>query len=443
MKKDFIFKAGFLLAFIGHFACQAQPKQTKLTKVQKQQVIATIGKLMKDNYVFPKVADKMAAYLEKQYNKNLYGSIESPNEFGQALTRDLYTVSKDKHISVRFNPEIAQKMANRKKHRPNPDLVKRRQAQNRRRNYGFQKIEILAGNIGYINLKSFSNHKEGMETVASAMVFLANTEGVIIDLRQNGGGSPRMVQLICSYFFGNKSVHLNSLYWRRGNRTEEFWTLKKVKGQRMPNKPLYILTSKYTFSAAEEFSYNMRNLQRATLVGETTGGGANPGGGYPIEGLYTMFVPTGRAINPITKTNWEGVGVKPHIPTSANQALDRAHLELLKSLKHNSPALTWVMQGLKAKASPVRLSPELLKTYAGEYTNRRISLKNGALYYQRPSLSKSWRKLTPLSEELFALDGVDYFRVKFVKGSNGKISSLEGLYQQGNRDISKRGSITE
>ncbi|MCA1614166.1 MAG: peptidase, partial [Acidobacteria bacterium] len=141
--------------------------------------------------------------------------------------------------------------------------------------------------------------------------------------------------LICSYLFGPEPVHLNSLYWREGNRTEEFWTRKEVAGKRYLNKDVYVLTSNRTFSGAEEFSYNLKNLKRATIVGETTGGGAHPGGGHRVGEHFMMFVPTGRAISPITKTNWEGTGVKPDIEVPAEQALTVARLSAVKKQHAN------------------------------------------------------------------------------------------------------------
>ena len=142
-----------------------------------------------------------------------------------------------------------------------------------------------------------------------------------------------MVQYICSYFFGEKT-HLNSLYWRKGDRTQEFWTLDELPSERMPDVPLFVLTSKYTFSGAEEFAYNFKTRKRATIVGESTGGGANPGGTIEINELFSINVPTGRAINPVTQTNWEGTGVTPDVKTIASNALNKAHL-LAKSSAEN------------------------------------------------------------------------------------------------------------
>ncbi|HAS41407.1 MAG TPA: hypothetical protein DCS93_13060 [Microscillaceae bacterium] len=431
---------GVLWTMISALACEAQ----NITAELQQKVVTSIGQQMKDRYVFPKVADQMANYLEKQLQAKAYQKANTPLMFASLLTRDLQKISKDKHIRVRFNPRMAKQLASGAPRKPNPDLIRQRKAQEKSRNYGFTKVEILSGNIGYVDLRGFHNPKDGAKTVESVMGFLANTEGVIFDVRRNGGGRPDMVQLICSYFFGPKPVHLNSLYWRKGDRTQEFWTLKEVKGQRMPEKPLYVLTSGNTFSAAEEFSYNLQNLKRATLIGETTGGGANPGGRFPIQNQFMVFIPTGRAINPITKTNWEGVGVVPHIKVPSSQALDKAHLDLLTKLKAKgkvSPGVDWALVGLEAKLHPKVVSQKVLKSYAGDFTNRKIIFQNNQLYYQRPGLSKQLKKMIPMGSEVFAIDGHPDFRIKFKKGSNGQIEALEGMYSSGRRDLSKRGSI--
>jgi C-terminal processing protease CtpA/Prc len=205
-------------------------------------------------------------------------------------------------------------------------------------NHGFAKVERLPGNIGYLEFLNFMDEELGADTVAAAMNFINGTDALIIDMRKNGGGNPAMVALVCSYLFGPEPVHLNDLYWREGNRTDEFWTKKEVAGKRYLNKDVYVLTSKRTFSGAEEFSYNLKNLKRATIIGETTGGGAHPGGGFRISEHFGMFVPTGRAISPITKTNWEGTGVTPDISVPADQALHVARITALKkSLTTVSP----------------------------------------------------------------------------------------------------------
>jgi retinol-binding protein 3 len=295
----------------------------------RTQIIESISKRLNEAYVFPEVAKKMETSLREHIARKDYDQITSARTFAETLTRDLQAVSSDKHLRVRYSHEPIPVRAGG----PREPTAEEREEERREMNWmnhGFNKVERLRGNIGYIEFRGFFDPELGAETVAAAMNFVSSTDALIIDLRGNGGGSPEMVALVCSYLFGPDPVHLNDLYWREGNRTDEFWTRKEVAGKRYLNKDVYVLTSKRTFSGAEEFTYNLKNLKRGTIVGETTGGGAHPGGGFRINEHFSMFVPTGRAISPITKTNWEGTGVKPDIEVPADQALVVARLTALK-----------------------------------------------------------------------------------------------------------------
>jgi C-terminal processing protease CtpA/Prc len=319
------------VTFAGIAAAQPSPvAQPDLTidAATRTKVIDTILQRLNDSYVFPEVSKKMEQSIRERVDKKEYDQITSAKEFASKLTSDLQAVSKDKHLRVRYS------------HQPIPERGPRREPtaeekeQHKRdmtwANHGFSKVERLRGNIGYLEFLNFMDDELGADTVAAAMNFLNGTDALIIDMRNNGGGNPAMVALICSYLFGPEPVHLNDLYWREGNRTEEFWTKKEVAGKRYLNKDVYVLTSKRTFSGAEEFTYNLKNLKRATIIGETTGGGAHPGGGFRITENFGMFVPTGRAISPITKTNWEGTGVTPDVVVPADQALIVARVMALK-----------------------------------------------------------------------------------------------------------------
>jgi hypothetical protein len=319
-----------LLALSMAVVAVAQPEQPDLTidAATRRQVIDAVLKRLNDSYVFPEVAKKMEQSIRERVEKKEYDEITSAKLFATTLTRDLQAVSKDKHLRVRYSHEPIPERGERRE--PSAEEREQRRRDFNYMNHGFVKVERLRGNIGYIEFLNFTDHEYGADTVAAAMNFVNGTEALIIDLRGNGGGNPHMVALICSYFFGPEPVHLNDLYWREGDRTDEFWTRKDVAGRRYLNKDVYVLTSKRTFSGAEEFSYNLKNLKRATIVGETTGGGAHPGGGFRLHEHFGAFVPTGRAINPITKTNWEGTGVTPDVAVPADQALLVARLMALK-----------------------------------------------------------------------------------------------------------------
>ena len=308
----------------------AQPEQPDLTidAATRTQVIDAILKRLNDSYVFPEMAKKMEQSIRERVDKKEYDQITSAKQFATTLTKDLQAVSSDKHLRVRYSHSPIPERGPRRE--PTAEEREQRKRDLNWMNHGFVKVERLRGNIGYLEFLNFADEELGADTVAASMNFVNGTDALIIDLRGNGGGNPAMVALICSYLFGPEPVHLNDLYWREGDRTDQFWTKKEVAGKRYLNKDVYVLTSKRTFSGAEEFTYNLKNLKRATIIGETTGGGAHPGGMFRMSQHFGAFVPTGRAINPITKTNWEGTGVTPDVAVPAEQALVVARLMALK-----------------------------------------------------------------------------------------------------------------
>lgn len=303
-----------------------QPDMAIDAKIRTE-VIDNILKNLNESYVFPEVAKQMETDVRTRLKNKEYDAITSAKEFSKKLTEDLQAISKDKHLRVRYSFKPIP--VREKKGEPSAEEVREFEIYLKRVNYGFEKVERMSGNIGYIDLRGFTDPVLGAETVAAAMSFVSNTDALIFDLRQNGGGNPAMVALISSYLFGDKRVHLNDLYFRPENKTEEFWTNPGVSGKKYGDKDIYVLTSNRTFSGAEEFSNNLKVLKRATIIGETTGGGANPGTTFRMTENFGVFIPTGRAINPVTKTNWEGVGVKPDIDVPADQALKTAYLMAL------------------------------------------------------------------------------------------------------------------
>ncbi len=287
----------------------------------RTEVIESAIKALNDAYVFPEVAAKMEQAIRHRVAQKEYDNITDAAQFAIKLTNDLQAVSKDKHLRVVLS-QASRFGLNQQQQRE--AAVKR--------NFGFEKAERLSGNVGYIDLRGFEPAGLAGETATAAMNFLANTDALIFDLRQNGGGDPAMVAFLTSYLF-NKRTHLNSIYSRPANSTQDFWTREDVPGKKFGDKPVFVLTSNRTFSAAEEFSYNLQSLKRATIIGETTGGGAHPVQPRQLGKLFTITVPFARSINPITKTNWEGTGVKPDVAVSADKALKVAHLAALKSVE--------------------------------------------------------------------------------------------------------------
>jgi hypothetical protein len=279
---------------------------------------AAIAKI-NEFYVFPDVAKKMGSAVQGRAKRGEYDAVIDGNAFANLLTEHFREVSHDKHLSVRFSPvRLPEESPS-----PSPDAVARFRAAMQEANCGFEKVEHLSGNVGYLKFDFFADPEICGGTAIAAMTFLANVDALIFDLRQNGGGDPKMVALISTYLFATPT-HLNDLWERKSGETHQYWTLPYVPGKHLPTVPVFVLTSHETFSGGEEFSNNLKVLKRATIVGEVTGGGAHPVTGHRIDDRFMIGVPFARAINPTTKTNWEGVGVEPDVKVPATDALTTA-----------------------------------------------------------------------------------------------------------------------
>ncbi|MEJ2085205.1 MAG: S41 family peptidase [Acidobacteriota bacterium] len=300
----------------------------------------------------------------------------------------------------------------------------------------------LPGNLGYLDLRYFDNVELGGSTAVAAMAFLAHTDAVIVDLRQNGGGEPAMVQLLASYFFGPERVHYNSFYSRGSDSLEQYWTLARVEGDRMPEVPLYILTARRTGSAAEGFSYALQALERATIIGQPTAGAAHPGETFDaIEG-FSIFISTGKPLNPVTGSNWEKTGVQPDIEMDADEALDRARVLALEELLQAaaSPVVTlereWALEAILALRDPHLLAPEQSVDYVGSYGNRDISEQEGHLFYRRGD-RRSY-EMVFLGDDRFLLDGKSGFRLEFERDADGSIIRLLDHWSDGHVEANTR-----
>ena len=314
-------------AQVADFGLRALPPGTKVSDLNfkidataRTHVIDGAIAQLNEFYVFPETAKKMEDLVKSKQKKGDYDSITDGDAFAKNLTDNFQEVSHDKHLRVDFSPAP---MPDRHEGPPNADERARYRKDMERMNCGFDKVEILSGNVGYLKFNFFADPEICGPTAVAAMNFLANVDAIIFDLRENGGGDPKMIAFVSTYLF-SEPTHLNDLWERKGDVTHQYWTLPYVPGKHLDGKPAYVLTSKETFSGAEEFSYNLKNLKRATIIGETTGGGAHPVNGHRIDDHFMIGVPFARAINPISKTNWEGTGVDPDLKVPASDALATA-----------------------------------------------------------------------------------------------------------------------
>lgn len=293
-----------------------------------ENTVESLVALLLDYYVFPNTAEIIKTVLLEKLAEGDFYKEESGLTLSQKIEGYMQKISNDKHLIFHFSEHPLPLQL----HDPIADEdIKLLQKRN---NYGFEKVERLPGNIGYLVINEFVYPELAGETAAHAMSFLADTDGLIIDLRNNYGGSSFMATLIASYLLdGSPPVHLNDVYWRLNDTTQSFWSLPFVPGKRFgASKPVYLLASQKTGSCAEEFAYSLQAIKRVKIVGEKTGGKANPGSIHRINDYFQVFIPNGHPINPITKGNWDGIGVLPDIESSSDEAYEKAYQLLLEQL---------------------------------------------------------------------------------------------------------------
>lgn len=308
---------------IQNFALRPVPEgavldDIKLDAALRAKTIDEIAGELNQFYIDPPVAQRMGESLRAHEKNGDYNAITDGDEFASRLASDLLAVSHDKHLAIFYNPY---KFATQPMALSFDEMTEERQAM--ARDCGIRKLEILPNNVGYMKFDFFPDPLACGKTAAAAITFLANTDAVIFDLRDNSGGDPRMVALVASYFF-DRPVHLNDFYDRTDHKISEYWTMRFVPGLRLGHTPAYVLTSGRTFSGAEEFAYDLKNLKRATVVGETTAGGSHPVGPHNAGDHFVVYVPYGRDVNPVTGRDWEGTGVAPDVRVDAADALETA-----------------------------------------------------------------------------------------------------------------------
>ncbi|MEV4410753.1 S41 family peptidase [Catellatospora sp. NPDC049609] len=295
------------------------------------QTVTTALDLLTGKYVFP---DRAAAAADAVRERLAAGDYEGLDEaaLGERLTGHLFDVCADRHLRVRLREAGAAGRTGQ------ADAAAAWAEYLRLTGYRIARAERLDGNVGFLDLRGVSDPALGGRAIAAAMELVAHTDALIIDLRRNRGGAPDGVAFWCSYFFPDADTHLNDVYDRGTGRTRQYWTLGHLPGARYLDRPVYVLTSDFTFSAGEELAYNLQALGRATLIGQTTRGGAHPTDAFAITDTLEITIPTARSINPVTGTNWEGVGVKPDLEVPAEQAFTVAYRAALRHVLDTATA---------------------------------------------------------------------------------------------------------
>ena len=449
-KQDRAFLLGALIIILASLALswngslqedQGKPgsQEFRLENSTKTAIIDWVCLKMNEIYVFPDVAKKMEEHIRTKLKNGDYDKISSPRDFARQLRSDLVEISHDRHFNVVYAPEPSLRFK-----RPDPEEEKKREEQRicqlEYANYHFKKVERMDGNVGYLRFDGFADTLYAGDTAVAALQFLKHCDAVIIDLRFNGGGGADMIQLILSYFFKERT-HINSWYIRRLDRTDQSWTSTYVPGQKLLDTDLYLLTSRRTFSAAEEFIYDLKNLERATLVGETTGGGGHMVTFERNDELKIEFkIPFNRAINPISGDNWEARGIEPDVKCPPEEAFERTYVLALEKIREKaSPEgdkkqwLAWLKGYTEVKYAPVDVETSVLETYTGSYGPAKIVFEEGKLWVIQPGRTQK-ELLLAMTEDTFIIDGDPEIRIKFEKNEQGEVIAALVLFFDGSSD---------
>ena len=435
-----ILAAALLAAAPALVHARTAPAQTAAAQPSPRETVAAIAGRIRDLYFDPAVGDRIADALEAEAGAGAFDSLTDQRDLAATLSRRLRPL--DAHFNVAWDPNApAGPPAGGGPQRgrrdpgspppagagePGPRLARPANPMEARGHYGFRKVEILPGNVGYIDLRQFSNidfanpDDPARRAADSALNFVADADAVIFDLRDNGGGAPSMVGYLTSAFTPADAPIYNVFHSREGTQSEAPAVFHPDPRLEVP---VYVLISGRTGSAGEAFPYTLQGARRATIVGEASGGAANPGGMVPVGGGFAVFISQGSPRNPVTGRNWEGTGVQPDVAAPWDQALTRAHTLALETILAGDAGRTdaaWALQAMNATTPAGDLTP-----YAGAYGEQTVSVAGDRLNVvrgRRPPVV-----LARLDGDLFTVVGDPGRRVQFSRDNAGRVVTMDSV----------------
>jgi retinol-binding protein 3 len=329
----------------------------KITDKEKTEVINNLCTLVKNEYVIAETGDIISKKINENLKAGKYNSIKNMFQMCDTLISDLRAISKDEHFGVVYSPGYIRTLRTTLSEKDSIESEKKQIKEGQENNFAFKELAILEGNIGYLNLTAFHELRHAKATITAAMNFLSYTEAIIIDLRNNTGGSLDMPPYLASYFLSDDKKVLLQFIDRNNKVNSKTETTQQLDGKRLLGKPLYILTSNETISAAEAFIYSLKNRNAAIVIGETTKGAANPNEIKVLNENFLVFLPKHRPIDPLTGTNWEGAGIQPDIKIVADKGKEIAHFYAIENIARQSQ---W---GIIGNATPNNWDSDQPMTY--------------------------------------------------------------------------------
>jgi C-terminal processing protease CtpA/Prc len=310
-----------------------QESESTLDRTRIQQTVEAVGATIRKEYFDARLAATVDRELHERLAAGAYRTIETPHALAAKLTHDLLRLTKDKHLAVAVVQNASLNSGNERR------ADEAREKSGQRSNFGVARVEILAGNVGYLNLTAFFRPDEARDAITAAMRLLRHADALILDVRDHGGGSPDTAALLASYFFDERRMPLFEIVPRSGEK-RVYKTESAELAERNAKRPMFVLTSRRTFSAGEGIAYLLQERGRAEVIGETTAGAANPGRPYPVNESFEVTVPNGKVLSAIRGSNWEGSGVTPDIKVDAD-SLRVAHRRALERLLNTTEKGSW------------------------------------------------------------------------------------------------------
>lgn len=346
-------------AVVAGACCGQEPLQeatAELSVAQQREVLRILSARLRSHYVFPEIAESFAARLDDMPATEA----TDPSEFARALTEMLRSENGDRHFAVWVVPQVVRRTGETEGEQGFDYWP----THGRPANFGFRRVEVLAGNDGYLRVQNFSMdewYEDACRAATAAMGVVAGTDALIIDVRGNPGGGARLIWFLASYLFGPEPVHLNDYFMRVGNRTIECWTEANLPGPRLAGIPVHVLVDRDTFSAGEGLAYGLKHVGRATIVGERTGGGSHGGSSHQLGHGMEAYVPHSCSVHPATGTDFEGIGVEPDVTAASAEALAISHRLLLEELDRRAGRTSdrdFYLAAIESAAKPHRLIDE-------------------------------------------------------------------------------------
>ncbi|MEO9485588.1 MAG: S41 family peptidase [Ekhidna sp.] len=448
-----IVAACFLLN--GTITAQKKMPDESIKKIDQNTLIASIGKLLKERYLYVDSAAKMHDFLLERHKNGAYKHVRTARELGREITKDLLANFHDRHLSVMYAPRLVEMLNAGTPSEPSQEEIDAELNVEVYKNFQLPEMRVMKGNIGYLRIDTFlpPRYARGYaEKIMACFEFLGDTEALIIDLRENPGGYGDGVEFFLSYLLP-PNTHISTEVSRipNGGMMETLGYSGSVEGRAYLEKPLYILTSPRTASAAEATAHALKYSNRATIVGEYSYGAGYLGDDFPVDDKYIMRISYAVGKHPNAPGNWEGVGVEPDIQASYGQAeivaRERIVQELLNLERKKSKdqlresvtqALEWESKRLKDIQNPLILDAEQVEEYVGKYENRRILLIDGVLYYYRSNPDRPKRKMIPIAKDEFLLEGLDDYRIGFDRDKKTFSIGTLRLYSVDRLLISKK-----